>query len=385
MNNKFIIFANSFVDYNTGKLKIGGVETYIKDLSILAHEKGYDVTIYQMQSITEERELKYDGFNVKFVNANNSKDYQHIFDGVFAKYGEIGTLYLVASDQFDIRSKSPFVITIQHGIAFDIPAKMIKGFWGKNRFLNHFNKMLRCIRNVQRFYMTRNTVCVDYNYYNWFRTLGSVYPEKKVTVIPNYCSNYLPQENFEMKMQNAVGGKKIVFARRFVDYRGTLLFANVVKRLMPKYPELDVTFAGNGPCKKEVLGMFNGEERVHFTSFTADESINFHKQFDIAVIPTIFSEGTSLSLIESMAAGCFPICTHVGGMTNIIIDHYNGFSCSPDEESLYQVIKEALDMDKVSFDSIVIRAYESAKSGFGHSLWKKKWISFIDDVKSRNV
>lgn len=381
---RFIVFGNSFVNYNTGGLKIGGVETYIKDLSILAHEKGYEVTVYQMQDIKEEKVFNFDYFKVKFVNAHGSKDWQRVFDKVFREFGENGNLYLIASDQFDIKSKSASVITIQHGIAFDIPASMITGFWGKNRFLNHINKVLRCIRNVQRFYMTRNTVCVDYNYYNWFRTLGSIYQEKKVKVIPNYCSQHILKEDLDAKLSNCNDGKKIVFARRFVDYRGTLLFANVIKKLFVEHPDLDVTFAGDGPCKQRVVEMFQDDERVHFTSFTADESINFHKQFDIAVVPTIFSEGTSLSLCEAMAAACFPICTHVGGMTNIILDHFNGLSCAPNEDDLYNAIKESIEMPKAEFVDIVNNAFSSATKAFGLEHWRNSWSKFIDEVASLN-
>lgn len=382
---RFFVFASSFVDYNTGKLKIGGVETYIKDISKLAHGKGYEVTVYQMQPVQEEKCFHFDDFDVKFVNAHNPKDWQRIFDKVFMEFGENCNLYLIASDQFDIESKSAKVITIQHGIAFDIPASMITGFWGKNRFLNHINKMLRCIRNVQRFYMTRNTVCVDYNYYNWFRTLGSIYPEKKVKVIPNYCSQHITEEELKSKLANLKSEKKIVFARRFVDYRGTLLFANVIKRLFVVHPELDVTFAGDGPCKQQVVDMFHGDERVHFTSFTADESINFHKQFDISVVPTIFSEGTSLSLCEAMAAGCFPICTHVGGMTNIILDFFNGLSCAPTEDDLYNAIKEAVEMPVAEFNEIVINSYKTATRAFGLNHWRKSWSKFIDDISSLKI
>ncbi|WP_420491566.1 glycosyltransferase [Neobacillus drentensis] len=51
------------------------------------------------------------------------------------------------------------------------------------------------------------------------------------------------------------------------------------------------------------------------------------------------SEGTSLSLLEAMAAKCAEIATNVGGMTNIILDNYNGLIINPDESELYLALE----------------------------------------------
>lgn len=44
-----------------------------------------------------------------------------------------------------------------------------------------------------------------------------------------------------------------------------------------------------------------------------------------------------------MAAGCAVICTNVGGMTNIIIDGYNGLMINPDEDSLYKALDRLIE------------------------------------------
>ena len=107
------------------------------------------------------------------------------------------------------------------------------------------------------------------------------------------------------------------------------------------------------------------------------ESIKFHQHFDIAVIPTIFSEGTSLSLCEAMSAGCFCIATRVGGLTNILVDNYNGKLIEPTIEGIYQSVKEALMMDKEEYWRICRSGYETALYGFSKSLWQSKWKQFI--------
>lgn len=381
MERRLIIVTTNFYDFYKNEFIIGGLETYIRDLALLAIENNIKVLVFQVNnSSTERKETEYK--KIKIISFLPSKRIftknknQLVFDYAFHKYNNDYTKFIIATDQMNIKSNSLNVITIQHGIGFDIPGYMIRGFWSKIRKLQFINKYLRCVRNVQRFYHTKTTVCVDYNYYNWFRTLGTIYPEYKLNVIPNYASDFIKEEELENKLDNKRKTRKIVFARRFVDYRGTLLFAQVVKRIIEEF-DIDITFAGDGPLKKTLESIFNGYKNVHFTSFAAPDSVKFHKDYDIAVIPTIFSEGTSLSLCEAMASGCFPIATHVGGITNIILDGYNGYLCQPNENSLYQRIKQCLLLEENEFNEIVKNAYYSCLKAFSISKWENSWKKIL--------
>ena len=128
--------------------------------------------------------------------------------------------------------------------------------------------------------------------------------------------------------------------------------------------------------------ILKGVPNITFAKFNAEDSISFHAPFHIAVVPTIFSEGTSLSACEAMASGCFPIVSHVGGLTNIILDKFNGRSFYPSEDELYKTIHEVLDMDLTEFKNITIRAYESAIKTFSRDVWAEKWIAVINNVMS---
>lgn len=375
---RIIIITPSLIDFSSGKLKIGGLETYIKDLALLCKSAGYNVLIYQ-SSIDCEKEGSLDDISV--YPFSDKKTYQESFDRLYQEYNNAETIFIIATDQLDIKSKASNVISIQHGIAFDIPGNLIGGFWGRSSLFQHINKFLRCIKNVLRLYNTKNTVCVDYNYYNWFRTLGTISEGRNVTVIPNYTSNYLDSAALEEKLLLPHPVKKIVFARRFVEYRGTLMFAKVVRRLLSQRDDIDITFAGSGPLEGTIKQMFSDDNRVHFSSFNAADTIEFHKEFDIAVVPTIFSEGTSLSLCEAMASGCLGVASHVGGLTNILIDHYNGFLCAPSEDSLYSTLVHVLDLPHEQFQEIVSCGYHTVRSGFSHELWCEKWIKVLNQIR----
>jgi glycosyltransferase involved in cell wall biosynthesis len=202
------------------------------------------------------------------------------------------------------------------------------------------------------------------------------------SVIPNYASQGISNLDFQRKIDNICDLKKskIIFARRFTRYRGAQLFANVVKRLLLKYPELDFTFAGDGELEGILKKEFEHSPNVHFTKYSADQSIDFHKDYDIAVVPTIYSEGTSLSLCEAMAAGCLPIATHVGGITNLIIDSFNGMLCYPNENHLLETIEKVINKDVNSYKDLLKNAYQTYVKALNKEKWEERWIAYINTL-----
>jgi glycosyltransferase involved in cell wall biosynthesis len=57
-------------------------------------------------------------------------------------------------------------------------------------------------------------------------------------------------------------------------------------------------------------------------------------------------EGLPVTLLESLAVGCVPICTPVGGIVNVIQDGYNGFlSKSIEESDYYDAIMKFIQLD----------------------------------------
>ncbi|MGL5681626.1 MAG: glycosyltransferase family 4 protein [Marinifilaceae bacterium] len=374
-----IIITPPIYNFSSRSYNIGGVETYIRDLSIALKDSSEKIIIVQPGN--DQLEDQVNKITIRSVNTfqDNSKSYQKIYDLLFKENGPNG-VYIIATDQINIKSKHQYTIAIQHGIAFDIPKDFIPGFWGYNLWLSRINKLLRCLRNISRFHRVRNSICVDYNYYNWYRTLDTIPKDKRVAVIPNYCSEYINNDELSRKLQSQNNQVKILFARRFVNYRGTIMFANVAKKLLDKYDHVDITFAGSGLLSDYLHKEFDNYARVTITSFESKESISFHKHFDIAVVPTIFSEGTSLSLCEAMAAGCYVVATHVGGMTNMIIDSFNGTLCAPEEKALDDALEHILNLPKLEFCNIVKNGHESAMLGFSYEKWKKRWNDFVKSI-----
>jgi len=96
-------------------------------------------------------------------------------------------------------------------------------------------------------------------------------------------------------------------------------------------------------------------------------------------VPSLASEGTSLSVAEAMATGCPVVATAVGGITNMIINGYNGILTMPNSSSIQDGI-ESLIQNSETRQSIGIRAYETAKAAFSIEQWKKSWKEVLLQV-----
>lgn len=380
MKHVFIVSSN-FYDATKNQFTIGGIQTYIKDLSCAINNSGNIATLVQFGPYKEIHQLLVGEFEILLFPQKKRRIQsinQRSFNELYRKYNSPGSIFIIDTDQRDIKSKKNNVIQIQHGITFDIPGDMIPGFWGKSTILQRINKQLRCWRNTSRLFHVRKTVCVDYNYFNWFRTQDTIREGYSVRIIPNYAGSFLPASDLETKLKQSKQHLKIVFARRFVDYRGTRLMIEAAKDLLERYDRIEITFAGGGPLFNEIKDTFADCSRVKVTSYNSGESVLFHSQFDIAVVPTIFSEGTSLSLCEAMAAGCIPIASCVGGMSNIVIDGYNGRLIQPNVEELKHALIAVIEMTSEQRSILAKRAYDTAITSFSRSRWEQQWLETLD-------
>ncbi len=363
MKKTMRILYHQYLDDNKKRF-IGGVESYIRALCELALEEKYEVRVYQYSKKNFTVEL--DGYCVIGVGGAKTSDdiLAYICANDAPDYGN--DMLIFATDFGIVKNKYRNSIAIQHGIAWDVTS---------DRKVSHirniatiFKGAFRAVKKYNRFRHCNNLVCVDYNFLNWYRTQVA-HVDANVYIIPNFAQTVDWDKRRAQKDGKALS---VVFARRLVDHRGTKLFACAVTELLKKYPHIQFTIAGEGPDERWLRDYLGDMKNVCFTKFETENSIAFHSEFDIAVVPTKGSEGTSLSLLEAMSAGCAVIATNVGGMTNIIIDGYNGLLISPDVEELIGAISYlAENADKRM--ELAEKGNETVSQAFSIDIWKEKW------------
>lgn len=368
MEKIHIIFFG-FLENDRKTLSVGGVQTYIYNLCGVIRSIGFDPIVYQPAD--EYFETEYQGIKVIGVKGTNNN-----FSKRAIKKISKGEIVIFASEEFSCKYEGE-IITIQHGIYWDRPKH-----YGWSKQLNHLFVLWRSLlayKKVKQIDYARKVICVDYNFINWYRSQVA-YPNVQLVAIPNFAK---PADGLvKDKNSNAV---KIIFARRFVEFRGTRVFQTAILRLLKEYgSRIDVTFAGSGPDESFLRETFKKYENVHFIRYKNEESLTIHSEMDIAVIPTVGSEGTSLSLLEAMSSGCAVVCTDVGGMTNIVLNNYNGLMIpANDANELYNSMKYLID-NKDKRISLAEKAIETTQKVFSYERWKNLWErELLESVKHK--
>ena len=167
----------------------------------------------------------------------------------------------------------------------------------------------------------------------------------------------------------------ICFPRRFEIHRGIKIWIEIVKRLRKKHPQLKFIFAGTGTYAKKVNEL-KKYGNIEVLAVAPDEIQDLYAKSHIVVIPSLFSEGTSLSALEAMASGCAVIVTSIGGLGNIISPNFNGLICQPTIESIYESV-EQLVINKAYCRKLAYNAVNSTCQAFSFNIWKKRMMSVI--------
>ncbi len=367
----FIIYER-YYDFDNKRLVTGGVQTYLSNLIPLFVLREYDVKLYQ--GGFECNSIRLDNcvvYSVKGSYRDGKYYIKKILNEAMKTFDQESDLLLFADNCCTIKNNAKYCLAIQHGISWDIPRKNRFSDW-----LMAFFSAYKTYREHKKLNYVHRLICVDYNFPNWYKAQVDE-PKCPLTVIPNF-TQIVKRRSIDTNDNDNVS---IIFARRFVPHRGTRVFANAIERILREYTDVKVTIAGRGPDEKflhEHLDCWG--KRISFIQYTSDESIKIHQQHDIAVIPTVGSEGTSLSLLEAMAAGCAVICTEVGGMTNIVLNSYNGLMIAPgNDNKLYFAIKHLIDnpTERLNLSKC---GYDTVKKAFSYGTWKNAWLSVIDDI-----
>lgn len=365
-----IIFPN-FLRYDGKEYVIGGIETYIKNLAVVATRAGFLIDVYQRG---DNFDKVVNGIHVVGIKTKKTKKNER----ELVKYSETeadlsNDILIFATDFGIVKSNYKKVIGIQHGVGWDIPSdKQVSNIYN---ILTIFKGAFRALVKYKRYKHCNMLICVDYNFPNWYKTQVK-YVDFDISVIPNFA--HVPRQKIvHNSKKNEVS---IIFARRFVTYRGTRLFASAMKQVLSKTSKIiKVTIAGEGPDEEWLKKQFQGYSNVKIIHFNSSESIKIHSKHDIAVVPTLGSEGTSLSLLEAMSAGCAVIASDIGGMTNVVIDGYNGLLISPTEKNLVEALEKLIDSEQLR-EKLSKKAFETVSEGFTFEKWANKWEKVLGKI-----
>jgi len=375
---KILFLYYRLFDQDGGQVHVGGIETYLQRLIVLTASMGFQPVVVQSARAAFERELNTAlvvGLPIK--HEPFEKQPRLLYEAAL-RHSDPNAILVFCTDQCSVRTDRKRAISIQHGIFWDLPTGFPERWpWLAPKLRarrNHFRQLLRALRSFDN---CRNRVCVDYNFLNWYRATTGQEVQGNVWVIPNCCS---PAPEERINRPNTLP-TRVIFARRFTAYRGTRLMADVVSQILRERTDLEFTFAGEGPDLSYLTERFERSPHVQFVRYAPDRSVDIHLEHDIAVIPSLGSEGTSLSVAEAMGAGCAVVASSVGGITNMILDGYNGILAMPTANEFAAAILR-LANDVAYRRELAENAYRTAAKCFDVRIWNEKWKRVFEYVAS---
>lgn len=366
--------TSTFFDSDGKNYYSGGAERYLIDLYEICEELGMNLDIYQNANKPYFR--KYHNINVIGLCPKNSNGkYNLDFLDKQTKnyiYETKGKTCLTIYSAFQECFPNPISpsIGISHGISWDNKTNKFKNgmeFWNNN------------ITFIEGAKQCDKLVSVDTNTANWFQTIDFNLGNKKFNVIPNYVDSkeFCPNKDFLKKKEKIV----ITYPRRLYEPRGLYITLDIVDEILKKYNNVEFHFVGKGfenDTKNIDKKIKEHKGKIFCYNKSPFEMHEVYKNSDISLIPTLYSEGTSLSCLEALSSGNIVVSTRIGGLTDLVIDGYNGYLIEPNSKALLNALEKILD----NFDShkkMKERAVEVA-AAFNKDLWKEKWKKVISEM-----
>ena len=359
---KIVIYARNF--YQNNGIKIGGVETYVLAL-VDTFKTSHEIVVIQEGSCEEEVEVN--GVHIKTFVAKEKK---HLALEIL-KYLDVNDILIFSTDQLFLKLNHKKTITIQHGIHWDLPSVYYLKF--SNLFAN-FMKIYDLIRNKYRLRTCERIVCVDYIYPTWMRIINGEKVDNFRTILnfSNIASSKIPKE---IKGRSEV---KILFARRFVRIRGVEILVELAKHYSNN-KSIKFIAAGEGPMLFFINDAVKKYGNIEVCNVPQNQISRLLDDAAITIIPSIGSEGSSLIAAESMAQGVPVIASSVGGLTNIIINKFNGILVSPDTKEFARAIDEFL-ANPAMYREVSKNSISVANSALSYSEWQSSWRDLINEI-----
>ncbi|WP_339800269.1 glycosyltransferase [uncultured Marinobacter sp.] len=132
-----------------------------------------------------------------------------------------------------------------------------------------------------------------------------------------------------------------------LDYvKNQPLMIRAFAQCLKKCPNIYLLMVGDGPERgalESLVGSLGVSDQVRFTGFI-NEPADYLAAMDVFLLSS-FTEGTSMTLLESMSLGLPSVVTRVGGNPEIIEDAITGLTTPSDDLQAFAIAMIKLQMD----------------------------------------
>ncbi len=194
--------------------------------------------------------------------------------------------------------------------------------------------------------------------------------EIKSEYIPNYVDTKRFKPNKDKTKNNAVICVRNLYYRKGVDI-AIRAFKDI---------DFELWVVGTGPSRKKLESI--ASKNIRFFGRVSDKTLlNLYQKAYAALVPSRYSEGTSLSALEAMACGLPTIVTNVGGLTDLVEDGKEGFVVNPNAKEIRDAIQK---LSKNKNRERMGKAARIKAEDFSYERWCKRWLLLIDSLYKKS-
>ncbi len=317
---------------------LGGISTYVHNLSKKLIERGHTVTVITRGTYRKTYQEKIDGISVHRVRFIPSYPSPFKLHGLF-----VNKSFKLLEPDFDvvhvhgtlvpvIHTSLPVIFT-SHGTSNkDIDNMPMKSF--------HFyvvSLMRRQLFNAEKTIVGSADVITSVSHSCAKELKKDHVVNKKITVVNNGVDS-----NFFIPIENNKKENYILYTGRLETRKGLIDFIESAKYVCRKYVDIKFILTGKGTIKNYLerrIDSFGLKKNFCFTGFV-DRSmlLEYYQNAAIYVLPSYY-EGLPTTLLEAMSCGIPSIATNVEGSSEVIIDGETGLLVPPkDPEKLAEAI-----------------------------------------------
>lgn len=189
----------------------------------------------------------------------------------------------------------------------------------------------------------------------WKENLSKIVPVENIAVIENYS---IMHDDAVKERVNRESNKQVLFLGTIGKRKGCYDIPAVAEKVAREIPNVKFVIAGDGdiPQIKALLKEKKTVKNVIFPGWVRDlKKDKLLRQSDIFFLPS-YNEGMPMSILDAMGYALPIVSTDVGGITKIVRDGENGYTCQPGQidsfvSKIVDLLKSEDDLKKMGIKS----------------------------------
>lgn len=367
------------VDPATGKINTGGTETYAVTLTQVARALGGDVVVLQRSRVPLAPRALAPGLSLRAWR--RPRHLPALLRAVREEAAGRPVVTVLFVEDFVPGPEDQPSIFLHHGMVHDGAFERRPLRWPMT-WVRDARKLWVWHRRRRQHYRlvtrTTRTVAVDTNVGNVTRHM---FPQLdwagRIDYVPNF-GTLLPRAEVVRKWRSG-RPTTVLFARRFVMKRGTFLWADALAELAPRFPEVQFRCVGRGPGEPWLRALADRHPNVAVLERPHAEMVEEQRRAHVAVVPSEWSEGTSLSAIEAMCAGAAVVSTDVGGLGNLVVPGATGVIAPATPVAFRDAVAGLLERPAEA-RRLGLAGYRMAAASFSMPVWAERMCRVMAEV-----